>query len=163
MTTYYDFQPSTQSVFSFSPTLDGSQYSAILTWCLFGKRYYINIYALDGTLIVSKALVGSPVGAALESLSWSLGVVTATTVEPHGYAVGATVDLTVAGCAPDAYNGQVQALVTGAATLTWPLAANPGPSTALGGVSYDTNLLAGYFDTSTMVFRTPNSQFEVSP
>ena len=60
--TTYDFQPSSTTPFQFQPTLDGSVYTVIVTWNLAGARYYINVYALDGTLIVSLPRVGSPLG-----------------------------------------------------------------------------------------------------
>lgn len=62
MSTIIPFAPSRLAAFQFSPTLDGETYTAIVTWNLFGQRYYINIYALDGTLIVCFPLIGSPLG-----------------------------------------------------------------------------------------------------
>ena len=59
-TTYVQFVPSPQSPFQFQATLDSSTYTVIVTWNLFGQRYYINLYALDGTWIVALPLIGSP-------------------------------------------------------------------------------------------------------
>jgi len=62
VTIYYDFAPSASAPFQFQPTLDGNVYSVVVTWNLFGQRYYINIYDLSQTLIVCLPLIGSPSG-----------------------------------------------------------------------------------------------------
>lgn len=59
-TTTYQFAPSATAPFQFQPTFDSNVYTVIVTWSLFGVRYYINVYQLDGTLIVSRPLIGSP-------------------------------------------------------------------------------------------------------
>lgn len=60
VTAVYDFQPSTSAPFQFQPTLDGQQYTAVVTWNLFGQRFYLNLYRLDGTRVLTLALVGAP-------------------------------------------------------------------------------------------------------
>lgn len=60
MTTFVDFKPSLQGPFQFQPTLDGAVYNVIVTWNIFGRRYYVNLYDLSGSLIVSIPLIGSP-------------------------------------------------------------------------------------------------------
>lgn len=92
MTTLITFVPSTSGAPQFQATLDGALYTIICTWNLSGQRYYINVYSQDGTLIVCKAMIGSP----------------------------------------------------------------PAPDPGI-------NLLFGYFVTSTLVYRTANSQFEIGP
>lgn len=160
--TVTDFVPSTVAPFQFSPTLDGATYNVIVTWSLFGRRFYINVYALDGTLVLSTALVGSPTGFVLQTITWDRGRATATAVSPHGLKVGKTVDLTITGAAPDAYNGQVQAFITGPATFSWPLAQDPGAATATGSAAYGINLVGGLF-ASTLIYREASNRFEVSP
>lgn len=61
-TSVYPFTPSVNSVFQFQPTLDGNVYLVQVKWNLFGQRYYIYIYELGGTLVVTMPLVGSPNG-----------------------------------------------------------------------------------------------------
>lgn len=163
MTTFTNFVPSLVAPFQFSATLDGAQYNVIVTWSLFGKRFYINVYALDGTLVVSEAMVGSPTGISLAALSWANGVVTATTAVPHGYKIGRIVSLTISGTTPAAYGGLFECLITGTSMFTYPLATNPGAAVALGTVSYDVNLIGGFFQISSLVFRQQSQQFEVSP
>lgn len=162
MTTITPFSPSAATPFQFNPTLDGQVYSAIITWNLFGQRWYANLYALDGVRVFTLPLIGSAVGINLQTLSWALGTVTAVTSIPHGYKVGATIRLTITGVVPDGYNGTFDCLITGDSQFTYQMPTALAGMTQAGVVSYDISLTAGYF-ASTMVFREPNQQFEVSP
>ena len=163
MTTFVDFTPSRVAAFQFQAQLDGANYNVVVTWSLFGRRYYINVYALDGTLVLSTPMVGSPAGVQLERLSWAHGQATAVASVPHSFAVDSLVQVTVSGCSPDGYNGSVLAQVVDDMTLTYPVASDPGQATALGSVVYNVNLVAGYFDGSSLVYRAPSNQFEISP
>lgn len=58
--TAFHFSPSVNANFTFQPTLDGNVHDAIVTWNLFGQRFYLNLYDLSGALVVCRALVGSP-------------------------------------------------------------------------------------------------------
>ncbi len=60
MTTLVLFTPSTTSPFTFQPTLDGTNYTAAVTWNLSGQRWYFNLYTLAGDLVVALPLIGSP-------------------------------------------------------------------------------------------------------
>jgi hypothetical protein len=60
MTTLTQFAPTVNQNFSFQPTLDGAQYSAIITWSLFGQRWILNVFTLQGVLVLQKPLRGSP-------------------------------------------------------------------------------------------------------
>lgn len=88
--TTYAFQPTPVAPFQFQPTLDGAVYTAIITWNVYGRRWYLNLYTLTGTLVVCLALIASPAG-------------------------------------------------------------------------FDINLVAGYFSTSSLVYREGQQQFEVTP
>lgn len=160
--TYIDFVPSLIQAPEFQVTLDQQFYNVIVTWNLFGQRYYINIYTLDGTLVVCKALIGSPIGVQIASATWSSGKVTLITQKPHGLALNATVNVTISGVTPDGYNGQVKAFITGRNSLTFALASNPGEIVITGSVNQNIDLVAGYFLASTMVFRQANNQFEIA-
>lgn len=169
MTTYVDFVPSSSAPFQFQPTLDGQVYNAVVTWNISvlstaaPQRYYINLYALDGTLIFALPLIGSPTGFEIESLSWANGSVTVTTTTPHGYRIGQTIALTISSCTPTAYNGVFNCLILSPSNFSYPLPSNPGVETSLGNVIYNINLASGYFQTSTLVFREASQQFEVNP
>lgn len=169
MTTTFQFSPSQQAPFQFQPTLDGATYNAIVTWNLFGQRYYVSLYTLDGTLVFNLPLIGSEGAVNLASLSWKLGVATATLdtatpgINTRRYKTGSLVNLTVSGVLPDAYNGSVQASVQSGNSFSYPMpGSDPGSAVQLGVFSYDISLTAGYFD-STLVFRKFNNVFEVNP
>lgn len=70
--------------------------------------------------------------AAITSLTWLASVVTATTTAPHGLPTGQTIELTIAGATPSAYNGTVACTITGASTFTYPLVSDPGAETVPG-------------------------------
>lgn len=160
--TYINFVPSLLVAPQFQVTLDGAIYTVIMTWNLSAQRYYLNIYSLGGTLILCRVLTGSPVGSKIQSASWKNGSVTIETSKPHKLMENATVRLTIVGMTPDTLNGSVLAFITGPTTFTYPLAADPGATTIFGTAEQNLNLVAGLF-ASTLVFRTANSQFEVSP
>lgn len=63
MTTYVSFAPIAIEPFGFQATLDGVVYQVLVTWNLFGQRWYVNIYDLSGTLVWIIAMIGSPGGA----------------------------------------------------------------------------------------------------
>lgn len=56
----FAFAPSSQSVFTFQPTLDGVQYSVTVPWNVFGERYYLTVRTLQGALVCHVAMSGSP-------------------------------------------------------------------------------------------------------
>lgn len=159
------FTPSqiTTPPFQFRATFDGQSYNVIFRSNLFGNRWYCYVYALDGTLVMSRALVGSDTGITIQSLSWSEGFAFVTLVDPHRLKTGRVVTLTVTGVSPVGYNGRFPCLVTGPATLRYALATYPGIATIPGAVSYNIDLIGGYFTDSIMVYRTPSNQFDVRP
>ncbi len=61
-TTYIQFTPSSTSNFQFQATFDGTVYTIIVTWNLFGQRYYVNVYTTTGTLVFCLPMIGSPNG-----------------------------------------------------------------------------------------------------
>ena len=295
MTTFVDFQPSTGSPFQFSATLDGAQYSVLVTWNL-NQRWYVNVYNLSGGLVAAVPVVptGDPrplapidmtetifsmtwspvnggqvavvtlepsvytLGAVITisgatnsgtagdaavngafvintftdaqhftflltappgaigaigggpvivgpttlqgsldtyafdvlpydgrrtqvgtigghpvivvpsyGLTWSnasgQGLVTATTAAPHGYRVGAPVDLVIANETPSGYNGVYRCDVVSKDEFTYPLAADPGQEVVVGTYCYEVNLVGAYFRNSRLVYRESQARFEVSP
>lgn len=69
---------------------------------------------------------------AISTLTWSGNVVTATAVTPHGYTIGDTFPLTIAGAQPTGYNGTFPATITGTTTFTYPLLQDPSTETVPG-------------------------------
>lgn len=59
-TTFIDFVPTPAAPFQFQAVLDGEPYTVIITWSLFGQRWYANIYTVDSVLLLAIAMVGSP-------------------------------------------------------------------------------------------------------
>jgi len=163
MTAVYPFAPSTSVLFQFSPTLDGQVYNVVVKWNVTGQRWYLTLSDLSNNPILTLPLIGSPNGALIESASWENGLATVVTSAPHRFKVYSTIDIAVAGCMPDAYNGNVEAFIVDAVTFQYPVASDPGLSTQLGSATYNINLVEGYFNTSTLVFREASQQFEVSP
>lgn len=159
------FTPSPLQPFQFQATLDGQQYTVIVTWNIFGQRWYINIYSLNGVLVAVLPLIGSAVTLQLASLMWNqlAGIMVATTMLPLPFKIGQVVNLSLANIVPVALNGRVQCNITGLKTFTFPMPGDPGRITTVGVVDYGINLVAGYFVDSTMVYREPNTQFEINP
>jgi len=161
--TIFNFQETVLQPYTFNPTMDERVVSAIVLWSLYGKRYYLRMNELGGEPIFMLPLIGSVVGFHILSITWLRGIVTVTTSFPHNFPVGNTMNLTLRGCFPDAYNGTHQTYVSSPRELQFNLASFPGLALVFGFISYDINIGAGYFDTSTIVYRTANKQFEVSP
>lgn len=162
MTTFFQFLPTATVAFQFQPTLDGKQYTAVVTWNFASKRYYISLFSLSGIRIFTLPVIGSIDAVPIQSASWANGFVTMITAQSHGFALHDTVNLLLSGMAPDAYNGLVRAFITDLNEFQFPLAADPGSPTQFGVVNYNINIAAGYFN-STLIFRESAQQFEVSP
>lgn len=69
---------------------------------------------------------------AISVISWAGGTTSITTTVPHGFTLGDTLLVTIAGAAPAGYNGTFTATVTGASTFSYPLAVSPGSATVTG-------------------------------
>src|SRR3974390_3393003 len=156
------FQPTNVGPFQFQPTLDGDLYNAFIGWNMISRRYFISLFTLGGCRVFTLPVIGSTDGVPIQAISWDHGFVTVQTTSRHGYLMGMTVNLTIAGCVPDGYNGDIQALITGLDTFEYPLSADPGVASQFGLSNYDINIVAGYFN-SKMVFRQSNQNFEVTP
>lgn len=59
---YVDFVPSSLAPFQFQTILDGVQYNVTVTYNIFGQRYYVNIYTVQGSLVLTRPMIGSPIG-----------------------------------------------------------------------------------------------------
>jgi len=60
MTTLIDFKPSAIQAFQFDATFDDALYTVLVTWNLYGQRWYINIHDIEGILVLCMPLIGSP-------------------------------------------------------------------------------------------------------
>lgn len=158
------FQPSNTTAFTFQATLDGEQYTVVVTYNLFGQRYYATVYDLSGNLISSRGLVSST-ALISAALTWSDGIASASLSGPHGIAIGSVAAVTVAGTGLT-YDGTFNAFATGSDSLEYYLPADPGASasgTVTQNLSLITQALDGSYFTSTLTYRSNLTEFEVSP
>lgn len=95
-----------------------------------GTTLAANAYQYCGTLAEVEALLADD--AALTSLAWSGGLVTATATSDLTLSTGQTFLTTISGATPAAYNGTYLATVTGADTFTYALANDPGVESVAG-------------------------------
>lgn len=73
---------------------------------------------------------------AIQSMTWSGGTVTVTTVADHGFWAGSNTNVQIAGATPAGYNGYYPITVTGTRTFTFALAGDPGAMTVAGTATY---------------------------
>ena len=166
MTTYTLFQPPRKTPFQFQPTLDGQVYNIIVTWNIFGQRWYLNLYDLLGNRLDTCALVGSPDAVKIADMSWSTltNEVTLDTLTPHIIPLGSYAYLTTVGVFPPIYNLSIDMVAVSPTQLVYPFNVDPGgPSSIQGSLFQNENLFEGYFQTSTFVYRESTMMFEVSP
>jgi len=161
MTTYIEFTPSSNANFQFQAQLDNNIYNVVTTWALYGSRYYFNVYSTDGTLIVSKPMVGSPPPIALKDIKYSYGTAIATTVVPHNYKIGSVVYLRINNCSPLEYNGLFLCSIINSTSFSYKVSNISSDAVYAGICSYDINIVGGYFDSS-IVWRPDNNQIEIN-
>lgn len=77
-----------------------------------------------------QAILKTP--TAITSITWAGSVATATLAAAHGIPVGNVVQGQIANAVPTGYNGTFAVTSTGASTLTYPLASNPGAESTPG-------------------------------
>lgn len=81
MSLFVTFRPTATQPFQFTPSIDGAIYSATVTWNLFRQGWYLNLYTQNGTLVVSRPMVGSPPGYDIDLLA-GLGFVNTLVYRP---------------------------------------------------------------------------------
>jgi hypothetical protein len=171
MTTIIPFIPSNIVVPTFIANLDGDDYRVTITWNISAQRYYVNIYAGDGTWIVTVPLVQTPPSRAIESVSYDIlrRVMTVSLVSSIYFPVpigsnltapGTMVDYTLENFDPPVLNGLWRSLHIDDLTFSFPLPDDPGQVNIVGSVGRYINMVAGIFN-STFIYR--NGSFEVNP
>ncbi|MFZ4708222.1 MAG: hypothetical protein ACOYMH_00080 [Zwartia sp.] len=83
---------------------------------------------------LSSILTGS---VTIDTITWSTGVVTVTTLTAHGIQSGDTIPMIISGCTPTGYNGTFAATYVSSTSFTYPLAVNPGLITTEGVVTLE--------------------------
>lgn len=86
------------------------------------------------TLLTQKADLAATLKPplAITSLTWASSVVTAVCAAAHGIPAASTVEGTLTGATPTAYDGTFPCTYVNATTFTYPLASNPGSETVPG-------------------------------
>lgn len=174
MTTVIPFLPSNLTAPKFVATFDGFTYNVTVTWNVSAQRYYVNIYAQDGTWIVTTPLVQTPPSRNLSSLQYDpfQGIMIAQFVDPSLWPVplspaglatvsGTIVDYTLENFDPSLLNTIWRSLHINSLTFSFPIASDPGQIKVFGSVARYMNMIGGIFQTSTLIYR--NGAFEVTP
>jgi hypothetical protein len=154
------FTPSTTQAFSFSPVINGVTYSATVTWNIYSQRYYLNLSTTAGVLVLSVPVIGSgpQLGATLTWDDQAGGVATVVTASAHNVPIGQLANIRISQTGT-AFDGNWQALATGAMTLTYALA-NPDENQPLSGqLSFDVNLVAA-LGAGWLIYRNSGTVFE---
>jgi hypothetical protein len=162
MTSLYNFTPSRTQAPSFTPTLDGLQYTCTITWNISARRYYLNCSSLDGTLIFSVPICESMPAIAISTLVWdeqNLRIL-GTTVDEFDFTPGSVIVADIIDCQPTTYNGHGFITVLNNTQFVYPMNSNPGQIMFCGAIEYLISLTKPYFN-STIVYR--NGSFEVNP
>jgi hypothetical protein len=157
------FVPSNVSPPTFNATLDGSPHSITVTWNVSAMRYYLNVYDVYGTWILTTPLVTSPTGEAVSAISYDPQRRLMNVTKASGLQVkpGTIVDYTLTGFDPPAVNGLWRCLHLDTWRFTFPIPQDPGPVMTLGSVNRILNMIGSVFQQSTLIYR--NGSFEVSP
>lgn len=160
MSTTIPFMPSTTSAFTFQPVINGTQYTAVVTWNIFEQRYYLNLYSTAGALVICTAVVssGPQLGVTLTWSSQGGGLATAVTNAPHNVPVGQVANVYISQTGTD-FDGAWQVLATGPSTFTYALA-NPDENQPLTGqLSFNVNLVA-LLGAGWLIYRYASGLFE---
>ena len=171
MTTIIPFIPSNIVTPTFKATFDGDDYKVTITFNISAQRYYVNIYAQDGTWIVTVPLVQSPPSRAIEAVSYDIlrRVMTMRLVDPVYFPVpigsnltrpGTMIDYTLENFDPPILNGKQRSLHIDDLTFSFPLADDPGQINVVGSIGRYIDMVDGIFQ-STFIYR--NGSFEVTP
>jgi hypothetical protein len=174
MATIIPFLPSNLFAPKFRATFDGNDYEVTITWNISAQRYYVNVYGLDGSWIITVPLIQTPPARAVQSVAYDglRQVVIVTMFNPTQWPiplspagtntpVGWMIDFTLENFDPPVFNGKWRSLHINDTTFSFTMTSDPGPALILGSVSRLLNMVAGVFGISTLIYR--NGAFEVNP
>ena len=160
MAQIFPFTPNAQQAPTFQPTLDGQVCTCTVRWNLFNQAYWLQCVGANGQLVFNMPVVESPPAMAIDTMVWDpLALsVEVTTRLPHGLKFLDTVNLTIVGSSPSAYNGDFQVFVDSATTFRYPQPNDPGALIAPGRANFFVSLSAPWFSTK-IIFRS--NQFHI--
>ncbi|MFA9204841.1 MAG: hypothetical protein ACEQSH_00135 [Bacteroidia bacterium] len=87
------FVPTPQVAFRFAPVLDGVTYTAIVTWNIFGQRFYLNLYDPDQVRVLTTAMVGSPLGQNISLVEGYFATLLVYRAPSRQFEIGAAAEL----------------------------------------------------------------------
>jgi hypothetical protein len=162
--TYYPFKPSQVAAPRFQAVIDGVLTTVVVTWNVAAQRYYINVYTSTGALVVARAVVETARARPLNVFYYDntqramIGIL----ANPVWRPVGQIVNYTFEGFQPESLNHAQLVIRYGYHTgmFAYRINTNPGEVTVLGSVSRYANMLEGYANQTSLIFR--NNQFEVN-
>jgi hypothetical protein len=163
MTTYVQFKASNIVAPQYHITLDNDTYLLVVTWNLSSQRFYINIYATGGVWICTVPLIETEIGNNITSMNYDdLQRVMVVTIDSDLHRPpGQIVRFTIENCQPNSVNGTYYCLMLNSNTFTFPLPIDPGKISILGSATRLSNMIEGFFQTSSLVYRS--SMFEIRP
>jgi hypothetical protein len=162
MTTYVPFHPSNMSAPRLTVQLDYQATTVIVTWNVASQRYFLNLYTLDGVWICTVPLIETSQGKAVLGMTYdsNQGVLIGTMDTPTYRPPGQVVNYTLEGFSPPSINGYRECLTLVDQRFSFP-SPDPGVITVMGHASRYHNMVAGYFQYSTLIYR--QGQFETNP
>lgn len=173
MTTIIPFLPSNLYPPKFRATLDGIDYDVVITWNVAAQRYYVNIYDLDGSWVITVPLIQTPPAREVVDTTYDnlRRVFTVSLADPSTWPVplppaglatppGTIIIFTLENFTPTSLNGAYKSLHINDTSFSFRLDNDPGQVTIFGTVSRILNMVGGIFN-STLIYR--NGAFEVTP
>lgn len=162
MTTYLPFRASNTNAPRLTVTLDYQDITMIVTWNVASQRYFINLYTLDGVWVCTVPLVETSRGQRVLEMVYDpfQGVLIGKMEAPMYRTPGQIVDYTLEDFSPTQINGLKQCLTLVDQRFAFP-ATDPGVINVMGHASRYMNMIQGYFQYSTLIYR--NGQFETNP
>jgi hypothetical protein len=160
--TYVPFRRSNVSAPRLTVQLDYQDTTIIVTWNVASQRYFLNLYTLDGVWICTVPLVETSQGQQVLSMTYDpfQGVLIGTMASPMYRPPGQIVNYTLEGFSPSSLNSPQECLTLVDQRFSFP-STDPGVITVMGHASRYHNMVEGYFQYSTLIFR--NGQFETNP
>jgi hypothetical protein len=162
MTTYIPFVPSNVNAPRIALQLDWQDITMIPTWNVAAQRYFINLFTVDGVWICTVPMIETAPGQRVLAMTYddAQGVLVGRMENPMWRSTGQIVDYTLEDFTPTAINGMQQCLTLADQRFSF-AAPNPGVISVMGYASRYENMVAGYFQYSTLIYR--NKQFETNP
>lgn len=174
MTTVIPFLPSNLVAPKFSVVLDGDPYNVVITWNISAQRYYVNVYGLDGSWLITIPLIQSPPARNIETIKFDpfQQAMIVKFVDPSLWPIplskegvstdpGTIVDYTLENFDPPFWNTKWRSLHIDPITFSFPMPSDPGEIKIVGTVSRYLNMVGSIFRRSTLIYR--NGAFEVTP